>query len=50
VFYCPSPNTRIVESRNVKFLINDLISESDLIQNNHNEVQPSKSFNNVLDN
>jgi len=43
VFYCPSHNTRIVESRNVKFLINDLISGSDLIQNNHNEIQPSKS-------
>jgi len=32
-----------VESRNVKFLVNDLISVSDLIQNHHNEVQPSKS-------
>jgi len=32
-----------VESRNVKFLVNDLISGSDLIQNNHNEVQASKS-------
>jgi len=42
MFYCPSHNTRIVESRNVKFLINDFSSESDLIQNNHNEVQPSK--------
>jgi len=43
VFYCPSHNTKIVESRNVKFLVNDLISGSDLIQNNHNEVQASKS-------
>ena len=43
MFYCPSHNTKIVESRNVKFLVNDLISGSDLIQNNHNEVQASKS-------
>jgi len=43
MFYCPSYNTRIVESRNVKFLVNDFISESELIQNNHNEVQSSKS-------
>jgi len=28
-FYCPSHNTRIVESRNAKFLKNDLISGSD---------------------
>jgi len=42
MFYCPSHNTRIVESRHVKFLVNDF-SRSDLIQNNHNEVQPSKS-------
>ena len=28
-FYCPSHNTRIVESRNAKFLENDLISGSD---------------------
>ena len=27
-FYCPSHRTRIVESRNAKFLENDLISES----------------------
>ena len=31
-FYCPSHNTRIVESRNAKFLENDLISESDQFQ------------------
>nr|KYP40525.1 hypothetical protein KK1_038124 [Cajanus cajan] len=31
-FYCLSRNTRIVESRNAKFLENDLISGSDLIQ------------------
>ena len=28
-FYCPSHSTRIVESRNAKFLENDLISGSD---------------------
>ena len=28
-FYSPSYNTRIVESRNVKFLENDLINEND---------------------
>ncbi|KAL3506907.1 hypothetical protein ACH5RR_032289 [Cinchona calisaya] len=28
-FYCPSNSTRIVESRNAKFLENDLISGSD---------------------
>ena len=31
-FYCPSHNTRIVESRNAKFLENDLISGSDQSQ------------------
>jgi len=48
MFYCPSHNTRIVESRNVKFLINDLISGSDLNQNNHNEIQPSKSNDRLI--
>ena len=31
-FYCPSHSTRIVESRNAKFLENDLISGSDQSQ------------------
>ena len=31
-FYCPSHNTRIMESRNAKFLENDLISGSDQFQ------------------
>ena len=31
-FYYPSHNTRIVESRNIKFLENELISESDQTQ------------------
>ena len=32
-----------MELKNVKFIVNDLISGSDLIQNNHNEVQLFKS-------
>ena len=32
IFYCPSQNTRIVESRNAKFLVNDLFSGSDQSQ------------------
>ncbi|KAK8530902.1 hypothetical protein V6N12_013400 [Hibiscus sabdariffa] len=32
-FYCPSHNTRIVESRNAKFLENDSISGSDMSRN-----------------
>ena len=31
-FYCPSHSTRIVESKNAKFLENDLISGSDQFQ------------------
>ena len=31
-FYCPSHNTKIVESRNEKFLENDLINRSDQFQ------------------
>ena len=32
-FYCPSNSTRFVESRNGKFLENDIISGSDQFQN-----------------
>ena len=42
-FYCPSHNTRIVESRNAKFLENDLISRRDQIRNNvpkHDHSEP----------
>ena len=44
IFYCPSHNTMIVESRNAKFLENDLISGSDQFQdivfeNDHYEGQ-----------
>ncbi|KAL5824162.1 hypothetical protein ACOSQ3_020225 [Xanthoceras sorbifolium] len=47
-FYCPSHNTRIVESRNAKFLEYDLISGSDQIRNiiseiDHSVSQPSTS-------
>ena len=45
-FYYPSHNTRIVESRNAKFLENDLISGSNQTKNivsekDHSESQPS---------
>ncbi|KAL4302401.1 hypothetical protein GQ457_10G005890 [Hibiscus cannabinus] len=42
-FYCPSHSTRIVESRNAKFLENDLISGRDLSQNYIPVDQPSTS-------
>ena len=47
-FYCPSRSTRIVESRNAKFLENDLISRSDQTRNivsekDHSESHPSTS-------
>ncbi|KAK2444048.1 hypothetical protein QL285_015103 [Trifolium repens] len=47
-FYCPSHTTRIVESRNAKFLEDHLISGSDQIRNivsvhDHIESQPSVS-------
>ena len=32
-FYCPSHNTRIVESRNAKFMKYDLVSGSDQFRN-----------------
>ena len=51
-FYCPSHSTRIVESKNAKFLENDMISGKgqfrDLIHvHNHIKTQPSMSY--VLD-
>ncbi|KAL4366702.1 hypothetical protein GQ457_05G014270 [Hibiscus cannabinus] len=42
-FYYPSHNTRIVESRNAKFLENDSVSESDLSRNSIPVDQPSTS-------
>lgn len=45
-FHCPSHSTRIVESRNAKFLEHDLINESDqtrniVSKNDHSESQSS---------
>ena len=47
-FYCPSHSTRIMESKNTKFLENDLINGSDKFQDivyekDHYEGQPSGS-------
>ncbi|KAL4363863.1 hypothetical protein GQ457_04G012690 [Hibiscus cannabinus] len=42
-FYCPSHSTRIVESRNAKFLENDSVSGSDLSRNFIPVDQPSTS-------
>ena len=47
-FYCPSHSTRIVESRNAKFLEYDLVSGSDQFKNivsdiDHTKSQPSTS-------
>lgn len=52
-FYCPSHNTRIVETRNAKFLENDLISGSDQFQDtasekDHYESQPSGSSDRLI--
>ena len=52
-FYCPSHSTRIVESRNTKFLENDLISGSDqfrdiVYEKDHYEGQPSGSSDRLI--
>jgi hypothetical protein len=52
-FYCPSHSTRIEESRNAKFLENDLISGSDQIrnivsENDHSESQSSTSSDRLV--
>ena len=52
-FYCPSHSTRIVESRNVKFLENDMISGKDRFRNlipthEHIETQPSMSYDRLV--
>jgi hypothetical protein len=52
-FYCPSHSTRIVESRNAKFLENDLISGSDQTRNivsekDHSESLPSTSSDRLV--
>ncbi|KAL6337594.1 hypothetical protein AAG906_037187 [Vitis piasezkii] len=52
-FYCPSHSTRIVKSRNAKFLENDLISGSDRFQDivsekDHIDAQPSTSSDRLI--
>uniref|UniRef100_A0A803N4B1 Retroviral polymerase SH3-like domain-containing protein n=1 Tax=Chenopodium quinoa TaxID=63459 RepID=A0A803N4B1_CHEQI len=52
-FYCPSHSTRIVESRNAKFLENDLVSGSDQLRDNvsekdHVEVSPINSSDRMV--
>ena len=52
-FYYPSHNTRIVESRNAKFLGNDLISGSDqfldiVYEKDHYEDHPSSSSDRLI--
>ena len=52
-FYCPSHTTRIVESRNAKFLENDVISGRDRFNDlipthDHTESQPSTSSDRLV--
>ena len=52
-FYCPSHSTRIVESRNAKFLENDMISGRDrfrdlILVHDHIETQPSTSYERLV--
>ena len=52
-FYCPSHNTRNVESRNVNFFENDFISKSNEFQDiisekDHYEAQPSGSSDRLI--
>ena len=52
-FYCPSHSTRIVESRNAKFLEYDLVSGSDQFRNiishiDHTKSQPSTSSDRLV--
>ena len=52
-FYYPSHSTRIVESRNVKFPENDMISGRDRFRNlipihDHIETQPSTSYDRLI--
>lgn len=51
--YCPSHNTRTMESRNEKFLEDDLINGSNQIHDldsmlDHNESQPSNSSDRLI--
>ena len=52
-FYCPSHSTRIVESRNTKFLENDMISGRDRFRDlipihDHRETQPYMSYDRLV--
>ena len=52
-FYSPSHSTRIVESRNAKFLENDMISGRDRFRDlipvhDHIETQPSSSYDRLV--
>ena len=52
-FYCPSYSTRIVESRNAKFLENDMISGRDrfrdlILVHDHIETQTSMSYDRLV--
>ena len=52
-FYCPSYSTRIVESRNAKFLENDMISGRDRFRDlipihDHIETQPSTPYDRLV--
>ena len=52
-FYCPSHSTRIVVSRNAKFLENDMISGRDRFRDlipihDHIETQPSMSYDRLV--
>ena len=52
-FYCPSHSTRIVESRNAKFLENDMINGRDRFRDlipvhDHIETQPSTSYERLV--
>ena len=52
-FYCPSHSTKIVESRNAKFLENDMIGGRDQFKDlipihYHIETQPSTSYDRLV--
>ena len=52
-FYCPSHSTRIVESRNAKFLENDMINERDWFRDlihvhSHIETPPFTSYDRLV--
>ena len=48
IFYCPSHNTRIVESRNAKFMKYDLVSGIDQFRNIVSDIDHTKSQSSTL--